>query len=78
MKQLRITILTTAFVCAFALDAAAERNKTTCGSDVPVNPTQWVIRPDGDAQASYRVWLGGAYIFQNYQSLPFEITVTKP
>ena len=42
------------------------------------NATTWILRPHDAAQAVYRVWNSGAYLFEGYQTLPFEITVTKP
>jgi hypothetical protein len=37
----------------------------------------WVLRPEGAAQASYRVWVSGAYLFVGHRPVPFEITVTR-
>lgn len=38
----------------------------------------WILRPHDIAQASYSVWNSGAHLFEGYQFVPFEITVTRP
>jgi hypothetical protein len=42
------------------------------------NAYSWILRPHDIAQAVYTVWNSGAYLFDSFQSLPFEITVTHP
>ena len=42
------------------------------------NANTWILRPNGGAAAAYRVWASGAYLFEGFQSVPFEITVTRP
>lgn len=40
--------------------------------------TTWILRPEGTAQATYRVGTPGGSVFKGFQSVPFEIMVTRP
>lgn len=41
--------------------------------------TTWILRPDGAATASHRVWAGGSagYVFVGYETVPLEIVATR-
>lgn len=65
------------------LGCAADPTNPACGADFirvyHPDATTWILRSDGAATASHRVWAGGnaGYVFVAYETVPLEIVVTR-
>ena len=63
------------------LGCAADPSNPACGVDFirvyHPDATTWILRSDGAATASHRVWASGKYIFVGIETVPLEIVVTK-